>query len=141
MSVLPSTADVVSPPRHVRFVHTNRHSDSTRTSQRIEIYSVVNPESQGPCESSSLLETCKGRPRLAGLGWPSTGSSYEAAGVHCGNCGAARFATQKTVPRTTRALNTRSTWRFNALITPIRANMIGPPDVATRIKLPLPPAI
>jgi hypothetical protein len=31
-------------------------------------------------------------------------------------------------------LNTRSTWRFNARMTPIRANIVGPPDVATRIK-------
>jgi hypothetical protein len=30
-------------------------------------------------------------------------------------------------------LNTRWTWRFNALMTPIRANIVGPPDVATRI--------
>jgi hypothetical protein len=31
-------------------------------------------------------------------------------------------------------LNVRSTFRFNALITPIRANIVGPPNVATRIK-------
>jgi hypothetical protein len=30
-------------------------------------------------------------------------------------------------------LNTRSTWRFKALMTPIRANTIGPPSVATTI--------
>jgi hypothetical protein len=28
----------------------------------------------------------------------------------------------------------RSTWRFNARMTPIRANVLGPPDVATRIE-------
>jgi hypothetical protein len=28
----------------------------------------------------------------------------------------------------------RSTWRFNARVTPIRANVLGPPDVATRIE-------
>jgi hypothetical protein len=26
-------------------------------------------------------------------------------------------------------LNTRSTWRFNARMTPIRANIVGPPSV------------
>ena len=31
-------------------------------------------------------------------------------------------------------LNVRSTVRFNALMTPMRANIVGPPDVATRIK-------
>jgi len=31
-------------------------------------------------------------------------------------------------------LNTRSMWRFNARMTPIRANIVGPPDSATRIK-------
>jgi len=31
-------------------------------------------------------------------------------------------------------LNTRSTRRFIARMTPIRANIVGPPDVATRIK-------
>ena len=29
--------------------------------------------------------------------------------------------------------NTRSTCRFNALMTPMRANIVGPPSVATRI--------
>jgi len=28
----------------------------------------------------------------------------------------------------------RDRWRFNARMTPIRANIVGPPDVATRIK-------
>src|SRR4029077_483713 len=31
-------------------------------------------------------------------------------------------------------LNTRSAWRFNARMTPIRANIVGPPDSATRIR-------
>jgi len=30
--------------------------------------------------------------------------------------------------------NTRSAWRFNAIMIPMRANVVGPPDVATRIK-------
>src|SRR6267142_350646 len=30
--------------------------------------------------------------------------------------------------------NTRSTWRFNALMTPIRANIVGPPNSATSIR-------
>jgi hypothetical protein len=30
-------------------------------------------------------------------------------------------------------LNVRSTFQFNALMTPIRANIVGPPSVATRI--------
>jgi pimeloyl-ACP methyl ester carboxylesterase len=32
------------------------------------------------------------------------------------------------------ALKTRSTWRFNALMTPMRANIVGPPSVATKIR-------
>jgi hypothetical protein len=31
-------------------------------------------------------------------------------------------------------LNTRSRWRFKARMIPMRANIVGPPDVATRIK-------
>jgi hypothetical protein len=31
-------------------------------------------------------------------------------------------------------LNVRSRFRFNALMTPMRANIVGPPNVATRIK-------
>jgi hypothetical protein len=30
---------------------------------------------------------------------------------------------------------TRSRWRFKAIMTPMRANIVGPPDVATRIRL------
>jgi len=37
------------------------------------------------------------------------------------------------LPALTGRLNTRSTWRFNALMMPMRANIVGPPDVATRI--------
>jgi hypothetical protein len=32
-------------------------------------------------------------------------------------------------------INTRSTWRFNARMTPMRANIVGPPRVATVIRL------
>jgi hypothetical protein len=31
--------------------------------------------------------------------------------------------------------NTRSTWRFNALMMPILASIVGPPDVATRFRV------
>jgi hypothetical protein len=35
-------------------------------------------------------------------------------------------------------LNARSTWRFNARMTPMRANIVGPPNVATKPSLILP---
>src|SRR5258706_9901565 len=40
---------------------------------------------------------------------------------------------QESVSQGLSAANTRSTWRFKALMTPIRANIVGPPDVVTRI--------